>query len=235
MSYLDNLRSDNTTVVLNRKKEYVRYNFSKYFRSRLTQHASVLEIGPGLGEFISYCNDIEITSIDVVDNDVHILEFIKKTYTVKKILKSDDITLVQDKLGMYDVITMTQVLEHIPVEKHIAYIQALYRILKKGGVILITVPNIGNPLAIFERYYDYTHQTAFTEHSLVQMTNMAGLKSAVVSVQPFRIPLYNAINIVRYIFQQLLHSFFRLCYIINGGVYPQVLTTNITLAIEKTV
>ena len=128
---------------------------------------------------------------------------------------------------------MTQVLEHMPKDKHVSYLQTLYTHLNKGGVILITVPNIGNPMAIYERYYDYTHETAFTDHSLIQLADFARLADSKVRVQGFHIPTYNLVNIIRAGFQFILHGLFKLLFMVNGGVYPQVLTSNITLVIEK--
>ena len=148
---------------------------------------------------------------------------------------ASDIATVENKLSTYDIIMMTQVLEHIQKTKHISYLQTLYRKLKKGGVLIITVPNIGNPLAIFERYYDYTHETAFTENSLLQLADLLKLEDAIIKIQPFKIPLNNLINIIRFCFQQKLHVLFKIMYLANGGVYPNILTTNITLIIEKTV
>ena len=98
---------------------------------------------------------------------------------------ASDIATVENKLSTYDIIMMTQVLEHIQKTKHISYLQTLYRKLKKGGVLIITVPNIGNPLAIFERYYDYTHETAFTENSLLQLADLLELEDAIIKIQPF--------------------------------------------------
>lgn len=183
MTYIKQLINNSSPLVLQRKKEYIHHNFGKLIDKKLLQkNCSVLEIGPGLGEFVSYCKDYKGASVDIIDTDTEILQFIKKNYQVRNAWISHDIQLIEKKLAEYDLIMMTQVLEHIQKEKHIRYLQLLYRKLKKNGVIIITVPNIGNPLAIFERYYDYTHKTAFTEHSLIQMADYAELKDVTVTV-----------------------------------------------------
>ena len=234
MTYLSQLSNSGNDLTFKRKKEYIRYNFGRLIDDKLKlKNCTVLEIGPGLGEFLSYCNDQGIESIDVIDYEKEVLDYVSKKFKVRNKFMSADVFSIKEKLGSYDIIMMTQVLEHIPTEKHIPYLQTLYNHLNEGGVILVTVPNIGNPLAIYERYYDYTHETAFTDHSLLQMVDFAHLANSIATVQGFNIPTYNLINIIRSVAQFLLHGLFKVLFIVNGGVYPQVLTTNITLVIEK--
>lgn len=235
MSYLTQLQSVGNALTLKRKKEYISHNFGKTIDPLLKKkNVSILEIGPGFGEFIEYCSDKKIASIDIVERDKSVINFLKKNYRLRTVFLNQDVWKIDRKLKRYDLIMMTQVLEHIPVVDHIKVLRTLYKHLNSKGAIIITVPNIGNPLATFERYYDYTHQTAFTEHSLEQMVDFAGLKKAKISLQGFRIPPVSLINIMRIFMQSILHVLFKLSYILNGGVYPRILTTNISLIIEKT-
>lgn len=234
MVYLSQLQNNSNAFTIKRKKEYIQYNFGHFIDKKLkNNNCSVLEIGAGLGDFIEYCRDRNVSQIDLVDNDKSVVEHIKKQNSVSNIHLADSMSGIEKKLSQYDIIMMTQVLEHVPKKEHIFLLKTLYDHLKEKGVIIITVPNIGNPLAIFERYYDYTHETAFTENSLLQLVDLTELKNARISLQPFRIPPYNAINIIRIFFQFFLHRFFQLLYILNGGVFPRVLTSNIILIIEK--
>lgn len=234
MTYLFQLSNSGNDQTFIRKKEYISFNFGSLIDEQLKQKSClVLEIGPGLGEFISYCNDHGIESIDVIDYEKEVLDYVNYKFKIKNQFISQDIQLIENKLKTYDIIMMTQVLEHMPKDKHVSYLQTLYTHLNKGGVILITVPNIGNLLAIYERYYDYTHETAFTDHSLLQLVDFAHLKNSKVKVQGFHIPTYNLVNIIRTGLQLFLHGLFKILFMINGGVYPKILTTNITLIIEK--
>lgn len=234
MTYLSQLSNSGNELTFIRKKEYICYNFGRLIDDKLKhKNCSVLEIGPGLGEFISYCNDQGIESIDVIDYEKEVLDYVSHKFKINNQFVSQDIQPIENKLKTYDIIMMTQVLEHIPKDKHVSYLQTLYTHLNIGGVILITVPNIGNPLAIYERYYDYTHETAFTDHSLIQLADFAHLKNSEVRVQGFHIPTYNLVNIIRAGLQFILHGLFKLLFMVNGGVYPDMLTTNITLIIEK--
>jgi len=188
MSYLTQLQSVGNALTQKRKIEYIHYNFGKFINPRLTKNTSVLEVGPGFGEFIEYCTEKKIKKIDIIENDNSVAKYIEKRYKVRKIFVTKNLLKISTKLDTYQVIMMTQVLEHIPVAEHKDIIRTLYSHLSPNGVLIITVPNIGNPLAVFERYYDYTHHTAFTEHSLEQMIDFSKLKGASVLLQPFSIP-----------------------------------------------
>lgn len=234
MTYLSQLSGDANKLTFVRKQEYIRFNFGYIIDNKLRQkNCSILEIGPGLGEFVDYCNGRGAKLIDIIDYEQEVLDYVKSRYKIRNFFISQDIISVEKKLKNYDVIMMTQVLEHIPKKKHLPYLRVLFAHLNKGGVILVTVPNIGNPLAIYERYYDYTHETAFTEHSLIQMIDPDQFKNSQVTIQAFKIPTYNVINMIRSVFQFFLHGIFKILFMINGGVYPNILTTNITLIIEK--
>lgn len=235
MSYLTQLQSVGNALTLKRKKEYISHNFGKVINHLLEKkNSSMLEIGPGFGEFVDYCSDLKINKIDIVERDKSVISFLKKNYQLRTVFLNQYIWKIDSKLKKYDVIMMTQVLEHIPVFDHIKVLKTLYKHLAVNGVLIITVPNIGNPLATFERYYDYTHHTAFTEHSLEQMADYAELKKSRITLQGFNIPPVSPINIIRILMQSILHGFFKFLYMINGGVYPRILTTNISLIIEKT-
>ncbi|MBF0208686.1 MAG: class I SAM-dependent methyltransferase [Oligoflexia bacterium] len=234
MTYYNQLAVQTNSLTIKRKKEYISYNFGKLIDKMLEDEGChILEIGPGMGEFLDYCNGKKAFDIDIIDRDKGITEYLENTYKLASSFTSLN-DFFNGKRGFYDIIMMTQVLEHIPVAEHISIIQKLYERLSKGGVMIVTVPNIGNPLAIYERYYDYTHETAFTEHSLEQMIDFAQLKNSSIQVQPFQIPPTSFINVIRRVIQEILHFFFKLLFMVNGGVYPRILTTNISLIIEKT-
>jgi len=228
-NYLEYLESIQTPKNFQRKVEYLKYNFSKYFNQK---EISVLEVGPGLGEFVHFLNQKGIKTIDLIDQDKDILQNIKQKYLVRKIFLGD-ISSIQIK-DKYDVIFLLQVLEHIPKTKYHELLNTLYKQLNKDGKIIITVPNGNNPFSLTERYSDLTHQMLFTENSLKELPNYCNLsKTTNLDIQPYNIPPYSLINIIRIILQKIIHIFIFLGLVLNGGVYSQLLTPNITLIIAK--
>lgn len=230
LNHIKNLYDDKT---FQRKVEYIRYNFSKYVEKVSKKDVSFLEIGPGMGEFVSYLNIKSIYNIDIIDNDINVINFIKSNYKIKNSLCSNNINLISKKLKNYDLILLTQVFEHISKEGYTTFLQTLYKHLNKNGYIIITVPNAGNPLGLIERYYDLTHQNAFTETSLRQLINICNIKDCEITIKGYKIPPYNLLNMIRILFQKFLYLFFLILYVINGGVYTRIYNPNITLIIKK--
>lgn len=228
--YLQNISSPKTFA---RKVDYLKYNFGKILKIENQKNIKILEIGPGLGECLHYLNSLNCTNIDIIDNDQSILDNLEKNYKVANSFLAEDISKIKEKLSQYDFIILTQVLEHIPYSQYQVFLNTLYNHLKPKGQIIITVPNLGNPFSIYERYDDITHQTGLTENSLKALVHNCKLKKTIVTIQPFKIPPYNSINFIRIILQKIIHLIIKSFAIMNGGVYAQILTPNITLVIQK--
>lgn len=232
-TYLEYLQSITTAKTFSRKLDYIRYNFKKYFRFQNTSDVSILEIGPGLGESVSYFNRMGYHHIDIIDNDDSILAYIQNTFKINTTFKATDLGNIDTALGTYDVIICTQVLEHIPLDQYKPFLSTLFAHLKKDGHMIITVPNMANPFTLFERYGDITHTNGFTDNSLKELIAMCDIHAATVTVNGFHIPPYSILQIVRIGFQKLLHFMILMMSIANGGGYSKLLTPNITLAVKK--
>lgn len=229
--YLEYLSSIYDEKTFQRKLGYLRYNFGRHFRAGQT----VLEIGPGLGEFIVFCNERGIDDIDIIDRDEGIAGFIKQKYKVRNLWVSsaEAIPKIESELRRYDRIFMLHIMEHVEKPDVIPVIQALYRRLKVGGALMIIVPNGGTPLAAIERYHDFTHEGCFSENSLRQIVGMANLPGSRGEVFGYHIPPVHPLNILRIIVQKTLHLCLKLVMIANGSTHLKLYTPHLTLMIHK--
>ena len=84
----------------------------------------------------------------------------------------------------YDVITMLDVLEHVPVERQIPCLRAVLAALRPEGRIILQVPNANAIGASRWRYIDFTHFSSFTEHSVSFVLANAGFSRITVPVPP---------------------------------------------------
>ena len=66
----------------------------------------------------------------------------------------------------WQVITMLDVLEHIPVALQLGVLRSIFRALAPGGRLILQVPNASSPLATRWLYTDFTHASSFTETSI---------------------------------------------------------------------
>lgn len=227
-TYLESIYDPRTFA---RKVNYIRYNFGADFSAG----QRVLEIGPGLGEFITYCNRVGIHDVDVIDRDPGIAEYIRAKYRVEKLwtASAEDIPTIESELRSYDRIFMLHILEHVRKDLVVPVIQSLYRRLNPGGLLIMIIPNGGTPLAAVERYHDFTHEGAFSENSLRQIAQMANLPESTAEVRGYFIPPYELINLPRIAVQKALHLLLKLMMIANGSTHLKIYTPHLVLRIRR--
>lgn len=219
-------------TAFSRRVGYLNYNFKEYLHG-LNPTSRVLEIGPGTGELLEILNKRKIFSIDIVDNDLAILKYCQSKYKIGNAILSKSLDLSKSVKSKYDFIVLTQVFEHIPKSSYQNWLKTLHASLNPGGSILITVPNGANPLVGTERYGDLQHENVFTIFSFQELMTFANFKNVQYAIKAFEIPPINVVNLLRIILQKILHGFFILLMIINGGIYQTLMTPNITLVITK--
>lgn len=215
-----------------RKVDYLKYNLG-YLVHDLSKGATILEVGPGMGELVYYLNRIGVYEIDIVDNDKAILENIKSKYRIKNPYLNQNLSQIDNKLRQYDIIVLIQVFEHLPINIYKDILTTLYKHLKVGGSLIIVVPNANNPLGMVERYGDLQHFNSFTEQSLKDLLNLAGFRNFEFQIKGFEIPPFDLLNIIRIILQKILHTILLVLMIINGGIFFKTMTPNIMLIIRK--
>lgn len=101
------------------------------------KQAKILEIGSGLGylTYSLFCEGYDVLGIDISNAAVQQAE---KTFG-NHYLCADLFDFVQNNESTYDVVVMTEVIEH--VEQPLSFMSAIKRLLTNDGVALITTPN----------------------------------------------------------------------------------------------
>lgn len=142
-----------------------------HYRQLLEPHLSesrnlkVLDIGCGMGFALLALREMGFTKLQGVERD----EGQAASCRLKNIdvtLTDNTIELLKQRPRYYDLIICLDVLEHIPVDIQIDFVQAICNSLQFGGQFICTVPNASSTLASRWRYIDWTHTISFTEHSL---------------------------------------------------------------------
>jgi SAM-dependent methyltransferase len=76
------------------------------------------------------------------------------------------VTLAKTAPATFDMIFMMDVLEHMDKDEQLRTLAAISELLTPGGRLILSVPNANASFGLRWRYGDWTHETAFTEHSL---------------------------------------------------------------------
>ncbi len=118
----------------------------------------VLEFGCGSGygsDYISgYCSDI--TAVDISNSAI---EFAKEKFKKKNLSfdKIEDIEKTPLKFddNIFDIVISFQVIEHLS-DDH-AFLSELFRVLKKGGILLLATPDKTHRIFSFQKPWNRYH------------------------------------------------------------------------------
>ncbi|MCK9272044.1 class I SAM-dependent methyltransferase [Candidatus Gracilibacteria bacterium] len=146
--------------------------YIKYLPKNMTSNSEILEIGPGNGTFCVFIKNKfgiknqNLTLLDLSSSVINLLNNQEETKLFNNIL-SDSIEYIENIENKFDVIIMKHVFEHLEKKYINKLIPVLIKSLKKGGTILIEVPNLGNiPNGVYMYNCDYSHYTGFTDKSI---------------------------------------------------------------------
>ena len=105
----------------------------------------ILDMGCGEGFYSMIFDQLYDCTVIAVDYDQEILDMAKKWLggSAKVTFEIGDITNLRFEDNHFDKIVCTEVLEHIPDD--VTSSRELYRVLKPGGVLAVTVPNKNYP------------------------------------------------------------------------------------------
>ena len=137
--------------------------------------ARLLEIGPGDCEFAEHLHNVQgFKQISVIDTSPAAISA-AQSFGVPADLVDDTQDYLQHRESRYDAVILLHVLEHIEKASIIPFLTAVRRSLRRGGRLLVEVPNMGDPLnGLYYRYGDFTHEVGFTEQSLQYVLHHAG-------------------------------------------------------------
>ena len=160
--------------------------YVKYQQERLdilnkykNKNNSFLEIGASAGQFLYHIKD-SFNTINAIELDSNCCKFVEKELNIS----TDSNYLENSKFNIrnnYSAVSAYQVLEHTP--NPIDFLKSIYNVLEDGGIALIEVPNLYDPLlSVWDVpeyntfYYHSAHSFYFSEKSLKIIAKESGFK-----------------------------------------------------------
>ncbi len=214
--------------ISNVKIEWIKYNFSKFFKGK---NATYLDIGPGQGEVLILWKKMGFKNINSVDISSGVYEHIKKL-GFNCILVDNTEAYLKNNKEKFDFIMLNDVIEHIPKNELVSFMQNVYLSLKINGRVIIKVPNAQSPHFSIGRYDDLTHVQSFTEKSLYQLLKVAKFKKVNIYPEKFIVRNFKD-SLVKYFTMPIYFWWIRKIRGASGHFSPKILTQAIIAIVHK--
>lgn len=226
-SYVENAFGEEKQAIFKFKQFEI--NYKKYFP--ISKDVKVLDIGIGRGEMLSCYENWGYKNYLGIDISPSTVRFCK-TLGLNCQLVEDSGKYLQENKNTYSLITLIDVLEHIPRELVVGFLEDIKKSLTDDGVFIIQVPNLQAPDGQLHMYNDITHVVGYIEHSLAQVLITAGFKK-------FHFQGFEEIVSIRgkALIQKILRAFYwkivRFNRKINGNINPEILNPVFSVIVKK--
>jgi SAM-dependent methyltransferase len=130
-------------------------------------NARILDIGCGQGLLVYALNSFgyrNIQGIDLSEQQVAVGQ--KHGLPCHAVDRNYIVDLAKTAPASFELIFLMDVLEHMDKAEQLRTLAAASELLVPGGRLILSVPNANASFGLRWRYIDWTHETAFTEHSL---------------------------------------------------------------------
>lgn len=138
------------------------------------RNAAVLDLGCGHGALLHFARAAGYTNLRGVDGSPEQVAAARRL-GIDGVEEGDlrDALAAQPDASL-DVVVAFDVIEHFTRDELLPFVDEVRRVLKPGGRWIIHVPNGESPFGGRMRYWDMTHELAFTRTSLAQLLLSSG-------------------------------------------------------------
>ncbi|MDA1091140.1 MAG: class I SAM-dependent methyltransferase [Proteobacteria bacterium] len=171
------------------KAKHVRWYDREFWAPALcTVDTSVLELGSGTGEFLSYLKQKRVRRFQGVEQDKDAVAAmapgLEQHVHVGDIWDYLDSANANTGASAFDRVVMLDVLEHFSPGDGVRLLERINGVLAPDGLVVARVPNMGSPWGGIHQFADLTHKTAYTAKSLEQLGLAAGFEP--LAFAPYR-------------------------------------------------
>jgi SAM-dependent methyltransferase len=147
--------------------------------------APIVDIGCGMGFVVGSFVRAGFSFAEGIDADAgQVRSAQARRLPVSHVPVTDTLTWMNERRGRYALVTAIDVLEHIPRESQLDFLEGVRRILRPGGTFLCRVPNANSAVSNVYRYIDWTHHFSFTQFSLDFVLHNAGFSDIDIAPTP---------------------------------------------------
>ncbi|MBI5682433.1 MAG: class I SAM-dependent methyltransferase [Deltaproteobacteria bacterium] len=229
--YFDSIFASSNLLTPLGYENYAR-EFDSYYSRFLPERKDslILDIGCGTGQFLYYLKKKGFENYQGIDVSYSQIEFCKNNVT-PNVEVANTFEFLEDKINTYDMISANDVIEHMPKDTIINFLELIYQALKPGGMLLLKLPNMSNPFALNARYRDFTHECGFTEKSIYQVLYVAGFRN--INIYPSLTHDRSIKGLIGKILISIFHRVLRKLFWHQGFTAPEILSSCLVVMAKK--
>jgi SAM-dependent methyltransferase len=150
---------------------------------------------------------------------------------LREVHAGDMMEFLRGKDGVYDVIFLMDILEHLDKQAVMDLLEGAARALTRRGRLIVHVPNAEGMFGMRIRYGDFTHQTCFTPRSIRQVLLASGFRD--VAAYEERPLVHGVKSLIRRMLWSSLVFRDRLLLLAETGTWGHILSQNMLVVAGK--
>jgi 2-polyprenyl-3-methyl-5-hydroxy-6-metoxy-1,4-benzoquinol methylase len=187
--------------------------------------SSILDIACGEGALLCFLRELGYTNLagfDLSPENVAMCHDLGLGF----VQQADALCLSRvSGLGRYATIFAMDMLEHLPKQRAVSFLEDVRKLLLPGGQAIIQTLNMGSHLGWFHRYGDVTHEFGLTELSAVSLFMAAGFSRDKIELRP----AWNATTAAGYLREAYLRLVHELLWAAEGAHRPRIPTRDLLI------
>ena len=197
----------------------------------------ILDLGCGCGELLYGLEQMgyrHLTGIDYCQEELdEARKFAKST-----LIYGDAVEYLAKTNEKFDFIIAYNVLEHLQKDVLLEVLRNIRRVLNPGGSLVAMVPNAVCVFGSVTRYWDITHEMAFTANNWYQLTVLTGFESK-PDIRECGPIAHGPASFARYLVWRFLRLFIKMylfCEVASdrGGIYTQDMMVRLKVSERET-
>jgi ubiquinone/menaquinone biosynthesis C-methylase UbiE len=180
------------------------------------KNAVCLDLACGCGEFVHLLERVgygNTSGVDLCEEELAQA----RPYVKGKLIQADVLEYLRKlESNSLDFISALNFLEHLSKDNLLATMQECRRVLRPNGTLVAMVPNAISPFGSVTRYWDLTHEWAFTPNNFYQLAALTSFDSTIDFRECGPIP-HGLLSIGRYLLWRVIRCAIALWFLVEVG------------------
>jgi 2-polyprenyl-3-methyl-5-hydroxy-6-metoxy-1,4-benzoquinol methylase len=172
--YVSNYQSESRDVLYEMRVNRWGQAYEHYFKNWLPpdKDADIVDLACGGGRLLHFFKVRGYTNLSGVDTSPEQVALAGSV--VDTIYRDDIINFLKKNLGVFNLITGIDIIEHLTKDEAFQFLKNCYNALKPGGRLILQTPNADSPFFPSMFNSDLTHEIGFDVHSLRNLLQHIG-------------------------------------------------------------